>query len=153
LPCGRIGLISAVNPDPYPMWPFTRKPVPPPPADFIVGNHRATYSPTLEEWEFEMENIEFTLSGREIDPQAFQWAQAALLDIKRLLPEIDREVLKVLEDGPCNAAARELLSVSLDDYASEGQIDLAFVGDDSWGDFGVNVILADGKIVDAYGGD
>jgi hypothetical protein len=135
------------------MWPFSKKQVLPPPTDFILGNHRAKYSTTLEEWEFQMDGIEFTFSEREFNPQAFEWARSALLDIKRLLPEIDREVLKVLEDVSCNIAARELLSVSLDDYASEGEIDLAFVGDDSWGDFGVNVIVAGGKIVDAYGGD
>ncbi len=73
--------------------------------------------------------------------------------IKKLEPEIDRQVVEVLDGWPCGVSKRRLLSVSLDDFALEGQFDLAFVGDDSWGDFGVNVIIADGKIIEAYGGD
>lgn len=118
-----------------------------------MGDDWAKYSTTLEEWEFELDGTEFTLSGREFDPQAFEWARTALVDMRRLLPEIDREVLKNLDGDSCDVSTRELLSVSLDDYASKGEINLAFTGDDSWGDFGVNVILAGGKIVDAYGGD
>lgn len=52
-----------------------------------------------------------------------------------------------------NAAARELLGVSLDDYEAEGDVMLSFTGDDSWGDFGVTVTLTDGKIVEVSGGD
>jgi hypothetical protein len=43
--------------------------------------------------------------------------------------------------------------VDLDHYGKSKTIDMAFAGDDSWGDFGVNVIITDGKIVDTYGGD
>ena len=135
------------------MWPFSKKPVLPPPDDIVQGNDRAQFSTPLGHWEFEIDGTEFTLSGRTFDPQAFSWARTALADMRRLQPEIDQRVLQVLDGWPCDVATRELLSVSLDDYASEGPIDLGFVGDDSWGDFGVNVILADGKIVDAYGGD
>lgn len=135
------------------MWPFRKKPVIPPPADIVQGEDRAQFSTTLDHWGFEIDGTEFTLSGRMFDPQAFTWARTALADMRRLQPEIDQRVLRVLDGWPCDTATRELLSVSLDDYASEGQINLAFVGDDSWGDFGVNVILAGGKIVDAYGGD
>jgi hypothetical protein len=135
------------------MWPFRKKLVLPPPADIVHGDDRAQFSTTLDHWEFEIDGTEFTLSGRTFDSQAFSWAITALADMRRLQPEIDQRVLQVLDVWPCDVETRELLSVSLDDYASEGRFDLAFVGDDSWGDFGVNVILAGGKIVDAYGGD
>ena len=72
---------------------------------------------------------------------------------RQLKEEIDQHVLRELEGRPCDAATRELLTVSLDDYSSEGKIGLAFVGDDSWGDFGVNVVLAGGKVLESYGGD
>jgi hypothetical protein len=67
--------------------------------------------------------------------------------------EIDRHVLEVLDGSPCNVATRHILSVSLDDYLSAGHLDIAYVGDDSWGDFGVNVIVANDKVIEAYGGD
>lgn len=135
------------------MWPFRKKSVLPLPADIIHGDDRAQFSTALNHWEFEIDGTEFTLSGRTFDSQAFSWARTVLADMRRLQSEIDQRVLQNLEGWPCDVATRQLLSVSLDDYASEGQIDLAFVGDDSWGDYGVNVILAGGEIVAAYGGD
>lgn len=135
------------------MWPFRKKPGLPPPADVIQGDDCAKFSTALDQWEFEIEGTEFTLSGRTFDPQAFSWARTALGDMRRLQTEIDQRVLQALDGWSFDVTTRELLSVCLDDYVSEGQFDLAFVGDDSWGDYGVNVILADGRIIDAYGGD
>ncbi|WP_200273637.1 hypothetical protein [Luteolibacter pohnpeiensis] len=135
------------------MWPFRKKQVLPPPEDFISGDDRAVYSTTFDQWEFEIEGIEFTLAGREFDRRTFGWAREAITMIKRLEAEIDRHVLEELDGWPCDIATRHLLSVSMDDYTSEGHLDLAYVGDDSWGDFGVNVIVADGKVIESYGGD
>ncbi|MCF7675115.1 MAG: hypothetical protein K9N23_22695 [Akkermansiaceae bacterium] len=135
------------------MWPFRKKPVSPPPEDVVRGDDRAHFSTVLDCWEFEVDGTEFTLSGRTFDPQAFAWARAALAEMTGLAAEIDQHVLQPLDGWPCEVASRRLLSIGLDDYANAGRIDLAYVGDDSWGDFGVNVILADGKVVEAYGGD
>lgn len=135
------------------MWPFRKKPALPPPADVVVGSDRATFDSKIEQWEFEIAGVQFTLSGREFNPLAFHWARTALAEIRRLETQIDKRVLDQLEEWPCNQSARKLLCVSLDDYASEGLIDLTYIGDESWGDFGVNVIAANGEIVDAYGGD
>ena len=135
------------------MWPFRKKPVLSPPEDIVLGNDRASFSTSLDQWEFEIEGMEFNLSGRDFDNRAFTWAREVAASIKQLEPEIDRQVLEVLDGWPCDISKRRLLSVCLDNFASEGQFDLAFVGDDSWGDFGVDVIIADGKIIEAYGGD
>ena len=39
------------------------------------------------------------------------------------------------------------------DQLARRTLDVAFGGDETWGDFGVNVIVTDGAIVDSYGGD
>lgn len=135
------------------MWPFRKKPVLPPPDDVIVGNDRATYDPQTDQWEWVLEGVEFTLSGRDFDPAAFQWARTGLKDIQQLQPTLEDRVLEQLKGWPCNPATQRLLCVSLDDYASDHELDLAYVGDESWGDYGVNVILVDGNIVDVHGGD
>jgi hypothetical protein len=135
------------------MWPFRKKQILPPPEDVISGDDRASYSTTLDQWDFEIDGIEFTLSGREFDSRAFAWAREGVPTIKRLETEIDRHVLEALNGWPCDVATRHLLSVSLDDYSSDGHFDLAYVGDDSWADFGVNVIVADGQVIESYGGD
>lgn len=135
------------------MWPFRKKQALPPPENIVLGDDRAFYSTTLDQWEFEIDATEFSLSGREFDSDAFAWAREAISSITRLDAEIDRHVLDVLDGWPCDVSTRHLLSVSLDDFASERQFNIAYVGDDSWGDFGVNVIVADGKVIEAYGGD
>ena len=58
-----------------------------------------------------------------------------------------------LQEWPCDKTKAEVLSVDLDDYAEDKTIVMAFTGDDSWGDFGVDVTITDGKIVAADGGD
>lgn len=135
------------------MWPFCKKQVLPPPEDIVMGGDRASFSTSLDQWEFEIDGTEFTISGRDFDNRAFTWARETAASIKQLKSEIDRQVLEVLYGWPCDVSTRRILSVCLDDFASERQAELAFVGDDSWGDFGVNVIIAGGKVIEAYGGD
>lgn len=134
------------------MWPFRKTQVQPPP-NVRLGDDRAWFSTTLNHWDFEIDGTEFTLSGREFDSRAFAWARDAISSIRRLEAEIDKHVLDVLDGSPFNVATRHILSVSLDDYLSAGHLDIAYVGDDSWGDFGVNVIVANDKVIEAYGGD
>ena len=135
------------------MWPFRRKPSLPPPDNIVQGGDCARFSSELDQWEFEIDGVEFTLSGRNFDENAFEWARAVLVDKCKLESEIDQHVVQVLDGWSFNASSRHLLSISLDDYGAEGYSDLAYIGDDSWGDYGVNVILGDGRIIDAYGGD
>jgi hypothetical protein len=135
------------------MWPFRKKQILPRPDDVISGDNRAFYSTLLKGWDFEIDGIEFSLSGREFDIRAFEWARKEMETIGRLENEIDGHVLEVLDGYPFDIEARHLFAISLDDYLSEGQLNLSFVGDDSWADFGVNVIVANGRVVGAYGGD
>jgi hypothetical protein len=107
----------------------------------------------LECWEFELEGLEFHIRGIPFNEAAFDWAREAAPVIRRLEAEIRTRVMECLQDWPCDKTKAEILCVDLDDYGRSKTIDIAFTGDDSWGDFGVNAIITDGKIVDAYGGD
>lgn len=135
------------------MWPFRKKQVLPTPEDVVLGTDRAWFLPSMNQWMFEVDGTEFTLSGREFDTRAFSWAREALGSIQALGSEIDRRVLQAIDGWPCDASARHLFSVGLDEYASEARIHLMYFGDDTWGDYGVDVILCGGEIIDAYGGD
>jgi len=104
-------------------------------------------------WSLRCEGIKFQVSGNPFDRAAFGWAKEAASVIHSLDHQIQSRVAECLEDWPCDKRKAEILSADLDNYAASKTIYVAFVGDESWGDFGVNVIITDGKIVDAYGGD
>jgi hypothetical protein len=135
------------------MWPFGKKVSSPPPEDVTSGELMARYDVKLKHWAFECEGIEFNVSGIPFNQSAFGWAKEACKAIHSLDDEIRARVVQCLEGWPCDKTKAEILSVDLDDYVESQTIDVAFVGDDSWGDFGVNVIITGGKIADVYGGD
>ncbi|MDB6024441.1 MAG: hypothetical protein JWM68_664 [Verrucomicrobiales bacterium] len=113
----------------------------------------ARYDAQLEQWAFECDSIEFNLSGIPFNEMAFDWAKEASATIRVLNSEIQSRVMESLEDWPCDKTTAEILCVDLDEYGQSKTMDVAFVGDESWGDFGVNVIITNGRIVEAYGGD
>lgn len=135
------------------MWPFRKKTPNPTPEDVVEGEIRASYHPDLEHWEFQIETIEFTLAGRQFDRNAFGWARETSEWMTLLAKEIDQSVLSELEGFRGNIMSRQLLSVCLDDFAEKREAALAFVGDETWGDYGIDVILADGKVLGANCGD
>jgi hypothetical protein len=132
------------------MWPFKKEP---PPPDVSNGGMTARYDVKLKHWVFVCDGIEFNLSGVPFDQRAFDWAKEAAAVIRSLDAPMRAQVMECVGDWPCDKSKAEILSVDLDEYAESKTMDVAFVGDDSWGDFGVNVIITNGKIVDAYGGD
>ena len=135
------------------MWPFQKKKSSPLPENISKGGMTARYDVQLKHWVFECEDIEFNLSGIPFDENAFEWAKATAAIIRKLEGSIQKKVSECLEGWPCNKAAGKILCVDLDDYRESKTFDLAFVGDETWGDYGVNVIITDDIIVDVYGGD
>jgi hypothetical protein len=135
------------------MWPFSKKNLSPPPADFSKDGMTAKYDTNLKEWTFENEGIEFSLSGILFDENVFQWSKEASAIIQKLEGQIKVRVEECLEGWPCNKTSAKILVVNLDGYRESKSMDIAFVGDETWGDFGVNVIITNGQIEDVYGGD
>jgi hypothetical protein len=134
------------------MWPF-KKSKATPPADISGGDMTAHYDELLEYWEFQWAGFDFHIRGIPFNQDAFGWAREVAPVIRKLEPNIHARVMECLQDWPCDKTKAEVLCVDLDDYGKSKTIDMAFAGDDSWGDYGVNVIITDGKIEDAYGGD
>jgi len=134
------------------MWPFRKKSSNPHPPDITSGGMTARYDAKLEHWVFECDGIEFNLSGLPFNPQAFDWAKEAASMIRSLNRELRARVGECLGDFGDETKA-EILSVDLGKYGESKTMDIAFIGDESWGDFGVNVIVDHGKIADVYGGD
>ena len=133
------------------MWPFKKSKAAPPP-DVSCGDMTARYVERLEYWEFRWDGFDFHVRGIPFNQEAFGWAREVAPVIRRLEPGIHARVQECLQE-PCDKTKAEVLFVDLDEYGESKTIDMAFTGDDSWGDFGVNVIITDGKIEDAYGGD
>ena len=136
------------------MWPFSKKTVYSQPAEISRDGLTARYDAGIRQWIFQCEGIQFWLSGIPFNEHAFAWAREAVPVIKKLETSIRDKVAECLKewDG-VDARAAELLCVDLDDYAENRAMDLAYVGDDSWGDMGINIIITDGSITDAYSGD
>ncbi|MDZ4815736.1 MAG: hypothetical protein SGI71_05670 [Verrucomicrobiota bacterium] len=123
-----------------------------PPADVSCGDMTAYYDELLESWAFQWAGIEFNITGIPFNQDAFDWAREVASMIRTLDAEILARIMDCLEDWPCDKTKVEVLYVDLDDYEKSKTVDIAFTGDNSWGEFGVNVIITDGKINDAYGG-
>jgi len=112
----------------------------------------AYYDELLESWAFQWAGIEFNITGIPFNQDAFDWAREVASMIRTLDAEILARIMDCLEDWPCDKTKVEVLYVDLDDYEKSKTVDIAFTGDNSWGEFGVNVIITDGKINDAYNG-
>jgi hypothetical protein len=135
------------------MWPFSQKNSIPSSGEFSKDGMTAKYDSKLKEWAFENEGIEFSLSGTSFDENAFQWSKEASAIIHKLEAQIKGKVMECLKDLPYNKAAAKILVVNLDGYRESKSMDIAFVGDETWGDFGLNVVVTNSQIEDVYGGD
>jgi hypothetical protein len=112
----------------------------------------ARYDQQLEYWAFECDGIEFHLKGIPFNEAAFDWARQSAEVIRALEKDMRARVAECLKDWPGDRTKAEILGVELDEYPEARTILVAFTGDDSWGDFGVDVTITDGKIVDVSGG-
>jgi hypothetical protein len=137
------------------MWLFGKKVTSLQPGDVSRGEMTARYDVNSKHWAFRSDGVEFNLSGIPFNELAFDWAKDVLAVIRSLDDQIRARVRECLESWPCDKTKAEILSVSvdLDKFLESKTLKVAFVGDESWGDFGVEVIITDGRIVDVYGGD
>jgi hypothetical protein len=133
------------------MWPFGKKTSLPEPVS--RGEMTAQYDIRRKGWVIPWDGIEFYLPGLSFNESAFEWAKEAAPVIRALDDKIRIRVTKCLEHWPCDKTKTHISCVYLDAYQESKSLDLDFLGDESWGDLGVNVIIKDGKIVDAYGSD
>jgi len=133
------------------MWPFGSKPSLPEPIS--RGDTTARYDGQLKGWVIVRDGIDFNLPGPLLDDSAFDWVKEAASVIHGLEAEIRARVMDCLVEWPCDKTKAKISCVYLDEYPGTKTIDLDFLGDESWGDLGIHVIVGDGRIVNAYGED
>jgi hypothetical protein len=135
------------------MWPFTKKSSAAQPSVISSDGIQARYNPRLKLWSFHFAGMDFNVSQIEFDVRAFGWAAEAAATVNLMRPRMMPVVAKWLEGWPCDHSTAHILSVELSKYGDSKTMDVDFIGDDSWGDFGVTVVIRDGEIVDSYAGD
>ncbi len=134
------------------MWPFKKTPLP----DLVtVEGVTAIFSGVTRQWEFMVDGIDFTYDHREFDQAVVGWARTAAPSIQEMTEAIlaAGRAAVAHHGGLLRAETAEILSADLSEYASDGYIGVAVVGDDSRGDLGVTVTLKDGEILAADAGD
>jgi hypothetical protein len=133
------------------MWPFGSKPELPEP--IMRGDLTARCDAQRKGWIIDRDGIEFYLPGLLLDESAFDWVKEAASTVDALDAEMRARVMDCLVEWPCDKTQARISCVYLDEYPGAKTINVDFLGDESWGDLGVHVIISDGKIVNAYGED
>lgn len=132
------------------MWPFKKKQ----PREEVTVEGVTAKSMARDSWEFSVDGLDFMITGKEFDPRAIQWAKDAALEISRLEPEMVKAVRESLEEAEeLDLGSAKLFIVDLSEYGKDRYFSVTYVGDDSWGDMGVDVTIQDGKIISADAGD
>jgi hypothetical protein len=133
------------------MWPFEKKQ---PREEVTVGGVTAKPMISHDSWEFTVEGLYFTIDGKEFDSRAIQWAKDAIPLIRSLEPEMLKAARESVEGHEgLDASSAQLLFVDLSGFEKRGRLSVAYIGDDSWGDMGVDVTIQDGKIISVDAGD
>ena len=136
------------------VWPFNRnaaveKTIP----SVTIGNVSVfwrdgfwSFVDTNGEYDFTLyENAEFHDSILEKIPAAKAW-------INDLKPEINKIIDEHVGDWGLERDDRSVVGIDVSNLAEENQIDVAF-GCEQWADYGVNIVITNGKITESYGGD
>ena len=132
------------------MWPFKKKQ----PREEVTVEGVTAKPMARDSWEFSVDGLDFMITGKEFDPRAMQWAKDAALEISRLEPEMVKAVRESLEEAEeLDLGSAKLFIVDLSEYGKDRYFSVTYVGDDSWGDMGVDVTIQDGKIISADAGD
>lgn len=133
------------------MWPFKKSP--PPPAPVSRNGLTATYNADLKRWTFCCEGIEFWLSGATFREAAFDWAGDAAATVRELADQIRPHVKEELDGCLADPRKAHISRIDLDEYPGAQTLSVEFVGDETWGDLGVEVVITRGVVVASYAGD
>ncbi len=133
------------------MWPFKKPQIKP--EDVSCEGMTAKYHNDWEYWSFHYDGFDFNIQGLPFNKEAFNWAREVVPIIRKIEPEIKIRVIEALDGWPCDKTKGEILQVCLNNYGRSKRFEISIAGDDSWGDFGVDVVITDGKIEEVFGGD
>ena len=119
----------------------------------MQGGVTARYRPEFSHWVVTRDGLEFWFSGPSFPVAAFDWTREAGATVRALGDELRREVDTHFEELECDRTTAKIIGIDLTEYPASRTLDVAFGGDATWGDIGINVIVTDGAIVDSYAGD
>ena len=136
------------------MWPFSRKVSDKPTPTIKVGETLIKWRKGLDWWELVIDGTSYSLTDNPVfDTQIIDELPRIRQWIKDLDAEIDKEISKQL-DGWCEwDGKKEIVSIDVSCLLEENTVDVSYAGNDNWGDLGVNIVIAAGKIADVYSGD
>lgn len=133
------------------MWPFKKKQ---PREEVTVEGVTARPMVSHDSWEFTVDGFDFMIDGKDLDPRAIQWAKEAALVTKSLEPEIIKAVRESVEGhDELDLDSAKLVIVDLSGFGKDRYFSATYVGNESWGDIGVDVTIQDGRIIAADAGD
>ena len=133
------------------MWPFTKRNADSKTASVSIGQIVATLG--RDGWSFSDGVHDYTMYENDnfdqliVDklPNVREW-------IANLEDEINAIINEHVGDWGLESDDRDVVSIDVSRFADENQIDVAY-GCDQWADYGVNIVITDGKITESYGGD
>ena len=136
------------------MWPFSRKVSDKPTPTIKVGETLIKWRKRLDWWELVIDGTSYSLTDNPVfDTQIIDELPRIRQWINDLDAEIDREIAKQL-DGWCEwDGKKEIVSIDVSSLLESNKVDVSYAGNDNWGDLGVNIVIAAGKIDDVYSGD
>ncbi|QDT03048.1 hypothetical protein K227x_14270 [Rubripirellula lacrimiformis] len=133
------------------MWPFQNRESKKRTPCVSIGDIVATWG--QDGWSFSDGTIDFTMYENDIfDTSILHKLPDLRTWISNLQTEIDAIINEHVADWGLERDDREIVAIDVSRLATENQVDVAY-GCEQWADYGVNIVITNGRITESYGGD
>lgn len=135
------------------MWPFSsqKKAIPVP---IVRCGDVEIHWNADEYWEFRIDGIIYTLFDNPVFTPSLL---AQLQDVAQWLIDLDSEIDQVIQrhlEGWCEwNGEKRVDGIDVSWLAEKNEVDVCYVGNEDWGDLGINIVITDGKITSTDSGD
>jgi hypothetical protein len=140
------------------MWPFSPK-SPAPCPSVTKGEVRAWWDAQAKCWDIRDGVHDYSVNSAELDIALFDQLPTVRELLQDLDSDIDAEIRKRFE-GPQSfegtldwSGKKEVVCIYLSEFFSKQEVEVAYAGDDEWGDLLVTVLIRDRKVVGSYADD
>jgi len=135
------------------MWSFSRNKKSVPGPEIRCGDIKITWDSDDHQWEFSVGDIDYSLSENPVFNLSLLSQLDAVVEwLQTLDAEIDSEIKKHLDGRFDWKEQKELLGIDVSWLIDKNEVEVSYVHDD-WGDFGIFVFIANGKITNSDSGD
>jgi len=135
------------------MWPFRKSDHAPALARRLGDDVVARYNAELHVWSFRHKGVEFSVSSSQLRDDTLIRADESLAIVRSLDRDLRKKVEEELADWPCDKSKTHVALIDLGDFVTPELIEVTLVGDESWGDLAVDVVVKEGEITDVIVGD